>query len=253
MSSYFITGAGRGLGLELVNQLSRMPSNQVSIVIAASRSQPTAALQEVVDRSHGRVIPITVTITDRSSIDMAVREVSSRLEGKGLDVLINNAGVMPGAFKGIAKMDNLRYAFEVNVEAVHETTAALLPLLKKGAGKQVVNISTTVGSISQAEGFAQAPFPAYKVSKAALNMLTVQYALEYGKEGFTFYVISPGWLKTDMGSQNADLGVDVGAGAVLDIVLNSRPEYNGTFRNILVPGWENNEGPNRYDGKEVPW
>ena len=56
-----------------------------------------------------------------------------------------------------------------------------------------------------------------------------------------------------MGSQNADLDVDVGAKAVLDILLNSTPELNGAFQNIRVPGWENVEGPNQYDGRAVPW
>lgn len=61
------------------------------------------------------------------------------------------------------------------------------------------------------------------------------------------------WLKTDMGSQSADLDVDVGAKAILDITLNSKPEFNGTFQNIRVAGWEDKEGPNRYDGKQVGW
>ena len=61
------------------------------------------------------------------------------------------------------------------------------------------------------------------------------------------------WLKTDLGTEQADLEVNVGTKSVLDIVLNSTTEYNGTFRNILVSGWENNEGPNKYDGKMIPW
>lgn len=110
-------------------------------------------------------------------------------------------------------------------------------------------------------------------------MLTVQWAAEYSKEGFTIYAISPGvsthslnisfllsygvdnlanvistqWLKTDLGSQDADLDVDIGAKAVLDIILGCKPQYNGTFRNIRVSGWEKVKGPNRYDGEEVGW
>ena len=59
------------------------------------------------------------------------------------------------------------------------------------------------------------------------------------------------WLKTDLGTEQADLEVNVGTKAVLD--AEQLDEYNGTFRNILVSGWENNEGPNKYDGKMVPW
>ncbi|KAI1616527.1 short-chain dehydrogenase-like protein [Exophiala viscosa] len=255
MTSYLITGAGRGLGLELAAQLASLPTSQVSTVFAAIRSStPPSALQTLIDHSKGRVIALTSTVvTDRASLDKAAAQVEALLNGKGLDVLINNAGVMPPAFKGIAKMDNLRYAFEVNVEAVHETTSAFLPLLKKGTGKKVVNISTTLGSMDHAPKYKWAPFPAYKISKTALNMLTVQWAQEYAEEGFTVFAVTPGWLKTDLGTENADLDVSVGAKATLHVIGNSTTEDNGTFRNILVPGWENTDGPNQYDGKIVPW
>ena len=142
MASYLITGAGRGLGLELATQLANLPASQVSNVFAAIRSStPPTALQTLVDHSKGRVIPVTeMLVTDRASLDKAVANVEALLDGKGLDVLINNAGVMPPAFEGIAKMDNLRYAFEVNVEAVQETTSAFMPLLKKGTAKKVINM-----------------------------------------------------------------------------------------------------------------
>lgn len=61
------------------------------------------------------------------------------------------------------------------------------------------------------------------------------------------------WLRTDLGSQYADLDVSVGAKEVRRIVLDADTSDNGKFRNILVPGWENADGPNRYDGGEVPW
>lgn len=149
MASYLITGAGRSLGLELAAQLASLPTDQVSTVFATIRSStPPSGLQALIDRSNGRVVAVPSTvITDRASLDQAAARVEAHLGGdKGLDVLVNNAGVMPGAFEGIAKMDNLRYALEVNVEAVHETTAAFLPLLKKGNLKKVVNmyVSTTI-------------------------------------------------------------------------------------------------------------
>ena len=107
-------------------------------------------------------------------------------------------------------------------------------------------------------------------------MLTKQYAFEYEKDGFTFFVVSPGvrpflspsppcrtkltfnfphikWLRTDMGSQDADLDVSVGAAEVVRILMESNQTTNGKFLNIHVPGWENAEGPNKYDGAEVVW
>lgn len=61
------------------------------------------------------------------------------------------------------------------------------------------------------------------------------------------------WLKTDMGSENADLPVDVGVKEVIRLMQSSGPESTGKFLNIHVPGWENAPGPNKYDGKEPPW
>jgi NAD(P)-dependent dehydrogenase (short-subunit alcohol dehydrogenase family) len=81
-----------------------------------------------------------MVITDKDSLDTAAAQVDKLLGGKGLDVLINNAGVMPFALNGIASMDNLGEALRVNVEAVHHTTAAFLALLRKGQQKKVFNM-----------------------------------------------------------------------------------------------------------------
>lgn len=86
-----------------------------------------------------------------------------------------------------------------------------------------------------------------------MNMLTVQWALEYAGAGFTFLLVSPGWLKTDLGGEMADLSVQLGAKATLDKILGARQEQNGEYLNVLVEGWEKAKGPNQYDGCNVPW
>lgn len=140
MASYLVTGAGRGLGFELVSQLSRKPSSEVSVIFAATRSEPSTALQALIDSSDGRVVNVLMVLTDKSSIDSGVKQVEQKLAGRGLDVLINNAGIMQGSPDGIHTMSNLREAFQVNVEAVHDVTAAFLPLLRKGEQKKVLNV-----------------------------------------------------------------------------------------------------------------
>lgn len=131
--------------------------------------------------------------------------------------------------------------------------------------------SSTLGSIAHTRSYSYAPVPAYKISKTALNMLTVQYAIEFEKEGFAFFALSPGvsfptliliqytilmdpqYLKTDATGPEADLDVAVGANACLDILARDNEALNGKFLNIRVPGWEDVGGPNQYDGKEVRW
>ncbi|KAL4907831.1 hypothetical protein BDW74DRAFT_175615 [Aspergillus multicolor] len=84
--------------------------------------------------------------------------------------------------------------------------------------KEIVNISSTVASLAWGRKYHGLPDYAYKLSKAALNSLTVQYALNYQDEGSSVYAISPGYVKTDMGGETADLPVDVSATAVLKYI-----------------------------------
>ncbi|KAG6805952.1 hypothetical protein H0H93_003768, partial [Arthromyces matolae] len=111
--------------------------------------------------------------------------------------------------------------------------------------------STGVASISTAENYQAYNGHGYKISKAALNMLTKLYAADYGKDGFAFFSVSPGWLRTDMGGENADLPVEVGAAEVAKMAREAGPGYNGRFLNIYVPGWEGGDR-NVYDGKDIP-
>ncbi|PYH70970.1 SDR family oxidoreductase [Aspergillus vadensis CBS 113365] len=252
MASYLITGASRGIGLATARTLASKPASEVSVIFAAARTQ-TDDLKRLVAQSPGRVHHVSMDVESKNSLQTAVGTVESVLLGKGLDVLINNAGIMPSTQGGIENMDNLDSVFHNNVTSAHMVTSAFLPLLKKGNQKKVVNISTTLGSITMAPRFALFPVPAYKVSKAALNMLTVQYAQSFADQGFTFLAISPGWVKTDLGGERADITADQSVQGLLDIIVPATQEDNGKFFNIRVPGWEQAEGLNQYDGAVVPW
>ncbi|CZR70069.1 related to short chain oxidoreductase (CsgA) [Phialocephala subalpina] len=253
MASYLITGCSRGLGLELATQLASSPA--VNTVFATARKE-SPGLKELIQKSNGRVVLVQLEATSQDSIKQAVTSVEKALGGKGLDVLINNAGIMdytPGGPSSLSGED-MNSVLTTNVTAVHLVISAFLPLLEKGNLKKIVNITSTLGSIAMAEGFLQSPSVAYKVSKAALNMLTVQYAFQLGKQGFTVFCISPGWLKTELGGVDyADLEVGVGATAVLEKVLGAKKEDNGTFMNIKVKGWDNTGTANQYDGVNPPW
>ncbi|KAJ5467893.1 hypothetical protein N7475_005645 [Penicillium sp. IBT 31633x] len=253
MASYLVTGSSRGLGLALITRLATLPKTEVGTIIAAVRQDDSAQLNEIANNSSWRVQTVKLDVTDDSSVKEAVGEVGRQLQGKGLDYLVNNAGVADWSPTGLEEMNNLNETFNVNVMGPHLVSRAFLPLLRKGEKKTVINISTTMGSISMAEAFRSLPSPAYKISKAALNMLTVQYAKKYEDDGFTFLAVSPGWLRTDLGGHRAHLSVQTGAEKVVDIIQNATPKQNGKFVNIHVPGWEAPEGADQYDGKEIPW
>ncbi|KAH8694291.1 hypothetical protein BGW36DRAFT_454900 [Talaromyces proteolyticus] len=244
MATYLITGASRGIGLSLVALLASFPSSQVGKVFATARQDNSPKLREIIKQHPGRIQFVKLDVTDNETLKQATAQVERDLHGKGLDILINNAGVMPWTPGGVTSMDDLGEVFNVNVTSVHNITRAFLPLLRKGKTKKIVNISGN---------YMHLLTPAYKITKAALNMLTMQYALEHGKDGFIFIAVSPGWLKTELGGEAADLPVEVGARATLNIVHNKTEKDNGKFFNIHVEGWEQKEGPNQYNGAELPW
>ncbi|SPQ24316.1 2020a615-5fcb-4e2e-aa9b-a00a334387bb [Thermothielavioides terrestris] len=251
MISVLITGASRGFGLALARELASRQN--ISRVFATARGN-SPALNELAQQSPDRVVVVKLDVTNQESIKKAAAEVEGNLGGKGLDILINNAGVCQYSFGGVKSMDNLEESFTINVMGVHWVTREFLPLLQKGTLKKVANISTTMGSITLARAAAALPSPPYKISKAAMNALTVQYALEYEKEGFSFIALCPGWMKTDLGGGDmADLTPEQGAQASLDIIFKEGQEYNGQMPKVFVKGWEHPREGNVYDGTNAPW
>ncbi|KAI0830941.1 NAD(P)-binding protein [Hypoxylon sp. FL0890] len=253
MASFLITGASRGFGLALTRQLASLPPSDVGKVLASARGD-SPALDDLAMESSGRVIVVKLDVANEASIKQAAAEVERKLEGKGLDVLINNAGVCQYAPDGVKSMDNFEESITINVLGVHWVTREFLPLLQKGTLKKVANISTTLASITLARKAHYFPAPAYKISKAAMNSLTAQYALDYEKEGFTFMSLCPGWMKTELGGGDvADLTPEEAAKASLDIIFRPGQELNGKMPKVLIKGWEKAPGRNQYDGTNVPW
>ncbi|KAI1426991.1 NAD(P)-binding protein [Xylaria sp. FL1777] len=250
MSSFLITGASRGFGLTLARELVSLSPSIVGKVFATARGN-SRALNEFARANPDRVVVLKLDVTDERSIQRAAEDVEDYLDGRGLDVLVNNAGVCQFA-DGIRSMDNLQDSFIVNVLGVHWVTRAFLPLLQRGNLKKVANISTALASMTLASDAQFLLAPAYKTSKAAMNALTVQYALEYEKEGFSFMALCPGWMKTELGGGDmADLTTEQSAKAVLDIIFTPGQKHNGQKPKVFVEGWENRS--QCYDGTYVPW
>lgn len=103
MSNYLITGTSRGLGLCLVKELLKRPATSVGLIFTTTRSAPTPALQRTIDESAGRVVNVIVNPVDMESVKAALPAVEKHLNGAGLDVLINNVGVLPFS-NGIKEM-----------------------------------------------------------------------------------------------------------------------------------------------------
>ncbi|UKZ95782.1 uncharacterized protein TrAFT101_010597 [Trichoderma asperellum] len=234
MANVLITGGGRGLGLGIVRQLAN--DSSIAKLFVTTRGNPSTELSKIIDAAGKKVIHILCEVVETASVRRAAAEVEEKLEGEGLDILINNIATAPTTPAGIHTMDaeELIQVFDVNVVAAHRVTAALIPSLKRGKQKKVIMVSSAVGSVAWADRYNWSPAYAYKITKTAMT-------------------ISPGWLKTDMGSDKADLDVATGVTAVVNLFNKADASYNGKFYNIHVSGWEHNEGVNQYDGAEIPW
>jgi NAD(P)-dependent dehydrogenase (short-subunit alcohol dehydrogenase family) len=158
------------------------------------------------------------------------------LEGP-VDVLVNNAGIAgdDASLQSLAS-DTMERVFRANIIGAALLTKALLPLLRRGRRKVIVNVSSSLGSLaSTTGGFSYA----YCASKAALNMQTVLMHKELSGDGFTVVSLDPGWNRTDMGGAAAPLAPSDTVRAMVGILERLGPADSGTFLG--------------YDGEPRPW
>ncbi len=233
MPTTLITGANRGIGLELAKQLAAAGHT----VIATARNPNKADELKAALNPDSSVERLDVN--DQASIDALADRLNPDGSPRPIDILINNAGV--GSTKApLAEtdLDELLDVFSINAVGPLRVTRALLPNLHAGDRKLVLNVSSQLGSITNNTGGSSY---AYRGSKAALNMLTKHLAIELAEHNFTVITCHPGWVQTDMGGPNATLTVPDSATALITNIINpAKPEtHNATYRN--------------YDGTELPW
>ncbi|KAK9719117.1 hypothetical protein K7432_004982 [Basidiobolus ranarum] len=235
MSTYVVTGASRGLGLEYVRQILQKNETRV---FACCRNPSSAAQLDELKRSSGNRLTIhKLDVTDEASVKASADEIS-KLASDGIDVLINNAGthiITDGLLK--TKKSELESMFATNVSGPVIVAQEFIPLLERGKKKQIINISSILGSIK-----INANLPStmgYGVTKTALNMVTACLAKELGEKNFTVISLHPGWVQTDMGGENADITTEQSIAGMLKVVDGLSNPDNGKFFS--------------YDGNALPW
>ncbi len=213
MTTYLVTGASRGIGREFVNQLAA----RGNAVLATARDPGTLPKD---------VESFALDVSSEGS----VRALAAALGDRPIDVLINNAGVT-SPVKSVAELSfsELGRVYATNVFAPMVLAGVLLPNLRAGRRKVVVNISSVMGSMASAAANKDAKSFAYRSSKSALNMLNVCLANELRGEGFTCVAVHPGWVKTDMGGGEAPLSAQESVAAMLRTIDGLTPERTGAF------------------------
>ncbi|CDO68552.1 hypothetical protein BN946_scf184998.g49 [Trametes cinnabarina] len=192
MPSYVVTGVSRGIGLEYANQLTRDANN---LVFGLVRNPQNAPKLLELQKSRPNLHIIKADIVDAAAVEVG------KVTGGSLDYLINNAAQVITERSGLTLTtypseelleEDLLEAFRINVVGVVHTINVFLPLLRKGAAKKVISLSTGIADndTTLKAGFTiQAP---YCISKAGLNNAVAKYAAELRDEGFTFLALSPG-------------------------------------------------------------
>lgn len=190
-----VTGANRGLGLELARQCA----TDGDTVLLGSRNleagERAAAGLVAGGVPEERLLPVELDVTDAEGLAALAARVGEQL-GQ-VDVLVNNAAVHYDTWQNAANADLgvVREAIETNVIGAWLTTQAFLPLLRRGRHPRVVMVSSEGGSLASMGG----GIPAYHVSKAALNALTRTLAGDLARDGILVNAVCPGWTATDMG------------------------------------------------------
>jgi NAD(P)-dependent dehydrogenase (short-subunit alcohol dehydrogenase family) len=208
MTITFITGANKGLGYETARRLIEVGH---TVVVGARDSERGAAAAATLG---ARFVPIDVT--DDASVAAAVADVADH-EGS-LDVLINNAGV-PGPYGNADALTgaDATTVFDVNVVGVVRTTTAFLPLLRRSADPVIINVSSGMGSLEATHDpervESTAIVPLYAASKAALTMLTTQYARAF--TDVRINAADPGFTATDLNGNSGTQTVTEGTDAIV--------------------------------------
>jgi NAD(P)-dependent dehydrogenase (short-subunit alcohol dehydrogenase family) len=205
-----VTGANRGIGLEVSRQLAER--GYEVLLSARDGDKATVAAAELAQATGGAVRPLQLDVADPQSVEAAAELL--RADPGRLDVVVNNAGV--GSDFGVSGLapdfDKIASALQTNFYGAYRLTIALLELLRESEHPRIVNVSSGMGGVAEMGGWS----PGYRVSKAALNAMTRILATELKDEGFLVNSACPGFVNTDMGGpMGAKKPVEDGAAGVV--------------------------------------
>jgi len=235
MKRIFITGATRGLGLEMVHQYAQQDSTHI---FATYRDEHHAhALQSLATQYAPHIDLVPLDVANPQSIADTIHHIQHKTNG--LDILINNAAINPKETTqsmGTLQMDGFLDVLRVNTVAPALIVQALLPLLKVGHNPRIINISSDMASL---EHRTYGGSHAYCASKAALNMVSRGLAAELAPYNIITIALDPGWVQTDMGGASAPLTPHDSIAGMIKVVDGLTMRQSGHYMN--------------YRGKNIPW
>lgn len=231
MTIALVTGSNKGIGFEIVRQLAK---KGIEVILSSRDEKRGLEACDILNKEGLKVDYHQLEVTDEKSID----EMASFIEKKygRLDILVNNAGIMSDSgsvFKN-NNIENIKQTMETNVYGPLLIVQKLLPLMKKNNYGRIVNVSSGMGQLSDMNG----GYTGYRLSKVSLNALTKIMAYELKDTNILVNTMCPGWVKTDMGGQNASLTTEEGADtAVWLSMLDDKTHSGKFFRNRKEISW----------------
>ncbi|MBD0344347.1 MAG: SDR family oxidoreductase [Coleofasciculus sp. Co-bin14] len=232
-----ITGANKGIGLEIARQLGTQGITVLLGVRDENRGREAAQKLQA-EQIDARAVQLDVT--KQETIDTAASYIESEF-GK-LDILVNNAGIaIDNAPPSQLDIEVLRRTYDTNVFGVFAITKAMLPLLRKSDAGRIVNMSSGLGSLTQNSDpnyeYAQVKVLAYNSSKTALNAMTIQLAHELKDTSIKVNSADPGYVATDINDYRGTRTVEQGATAAVRLAtLPADGSTGGYFdENGIVP------------------
>ncbi|XP_068169493.1 C-signal [Antennarius striatus] len=252
--SVLVTGASRGIGLQIVESLAAGGFCPGKIIATARQPGSAQKLQELAEK-HPNIHIITLDILDQESIEKCVENVGRLVQNDGLNCLINNAGLKAVDNLPTVTVDNMTQLFHTNAVAPLMISKAFLPLLKRAASRvgagaardmsiqraAVINISSLMGSLqlTWGEHCKDKIWYPYRTSKSALNMVSRCMALELEPDGILCVAIHPGWVRTDMGGPQGQLSPEESISSILSVIGGLTENNHGSFLS--------------FTGETLPW
>ena len=218
MTTVVITGANRGIGLEFVRQYAK---DGAKVIACAREPDKAAELRELSAKGN-----VQVRALDTSDFK-ACAALGMQLAGEPIDLLINNAGYYGPKKQSVDEMDfdGWAYTLAVNTMGPLAVAQALHGNLKRGKEKKLITITSGMASTAETEG----GYLAYRASKAAVNNVMRNVAIGWRGDGIISVVLSPGWVRTDMGGASAPLSPEESVSAMRKIIAGLKLADSGKF------------------------
>ncbi|WP_136799639.1 MULTISPECIES: SDR family NAD(P)-dependent oxidoreductase [Desulfosediminicola] len=226
-----VTGGNRGIGNAVVRGLCERGVR----TLFTCRNPHDGQLAMMEMATHARLLDFhPLELSENQSVETLVHYVTTKYGY--LDILINNAAVNYDNWQRVSKvaMAEVEYTMDVNLLGPWRMCNNFIPLLKARENSRIINVSSGAGSIENLTGET----PAYSLSKNGLNMLTISLAADLADDGIAVNAADPGWVRTELGGENAPNSAEEGADTIIWLALDAPQKLTGGFfRNRTSVSW----------------